>query len=160
METSEKALFLEAARAPVECIPDPDNAGWMGEYDSFSGLQAVIKHRLHDRSLEQLKKAVELFNYTSDCGLFYSDPAVPAVIKVGNVAEVGPILLERILYRLPADEKSRDESSAFDKDFFPLARVLTTLKEELESPSWVENDLALKLFIYIAALYRAAIQCD
>lgn len=160
LETSEKAVFLKAAGAPDNWVPDPDNAGSIGNHDSFSGLCAVIDHRLDQRSLEQLKEAVDLFNWTIEAGLFCCDTPVQAVIRVGTVVDVAPFLLERILDRLPADKKSQDESNGFDRRFVPLARVMTILKETLESPGWVENELALKLFSYVAALYRDAVQED
>jgi len=51
LEPAEVPVFLKAAGAPDDWTPDPDDASSMGDYDSFSGLRAVIRHRLEQRSL-------------------------------------------------------------------------------------------------------------
>jgi hypothetical protein len=66
------------------------------------GLRGVIRHRLDQRSLDQIKLAAELFNWTIDCGLFLADTSSKAILRVGHVEEVAPFLLEQILHRLPS----------------------------------------------------------
>jgi hypothetical protein len=82
---SERPLFLSAAGVPVDT-----DAHSVGNYDCFSGLCAVIRHRIKQRSLEQVKSAAELFNWTIDFGLLTCETKSSAVVKVGSVAEVGP----------------------------------------------------------------------
>jgi hypothetical protein len=158
LQPPERAVFLQAAKAP-------DNADFrsIGNYDCFSGLRAVIHHRLDQQSLEQIKLAAKLFNWTIDFGLDCCDTNACAVIRFGTAEEVAPFLLERILNRLPNDAKRgntayQDLSSAFDQRFLPLAPVLTMLKEAAESTDWVENQLALRLFFWIAEMYKAEVE--
>jgi hypothetical protein len=158
LQPPEVAVFLTAAGAPDDAdFPSIEN------YDCFSGLRAVIHHRLDQRSLEQIKLAAELFNWTIDVGLDCCDTNACAVIRVGSAEEVAPFLLERILNRLPNDAKRgnpayQDLSSAFDQRFLPLAPVLTMLKETVESTDWVQNQLALRLFFWIAEMYKVEVE--
>src|SRR5580704_16226147 len=64
LDLPEVSLFLKAAEAP-----NNTDCSTIGDYDCFSGLCAVIRHRLEQRSLEQIKLAAELFNWTIECGL-------------------------------------------------------------------------------------------
>ena len=124
-------------------------------YDCFSGLCAVIRHRLDQRSLEQIKLAAELFNWTIEFGLFSCDTNARASIRVGSAEDVASFLLERILNRLSGDPKRGDPThqarpNSFELRFLHLAPVLTMLKETVESADWVQNQLALRLFFWIA----------
>ncbi len=158
LEPSEAAVFLKAAGAP-------DNADFRSieNYDCFSGLSAVIRHRLDQRSLEQIKLAAELFNWTIECGLFLADTTSQAVIRVGSVEEVAPFLLERILNRLSSTAKQRNPAyqvppSDLERRFLPLAPVLEMLKETVESADWVQNQLALRIFFWIADMYKVEVE--
>jgi hypothetical protein len=158
LKPSEVAVFLKTAGAP-----DGADFGSIESYDCFSGLRAVIRHRLDQRSLEQIKLAAELFNWTIDCGLDRCDTNACAVIKVGSPEEVAPSLLGRILNRLPGDAKRGNSAyqygpSAFEQRFLPLAPVLTMLKETVESAYWVQNQLALRLFFWIADIYQEEVE--
>jgi len=82
-------MFLKAAGAATE---DADFSS-IENYDCFSGLCAVIRHRLDQRSLEQIKLAAELFNWTIDFGLDSCDTNAHAVLRVGSVEDVAPFLL-------------------------------------------------------------------
>jgi hypothetical protein len=42
--------------------------------------------------------------------------------------------------------------------FLPLVPVLTMLKETTESAGWVQNQLALQLFFWIAEMYRVELE--
>jgi hypothetical protein len=163
LEPSEKAVFLKAAGAPDDWDPGPDNASSMDDYDSFSGLRAVIRHRLDQRSLEQINLAADLFNWTIEFGLFCCDTNAHAVLRVGFVEEVAPFLLERILNRLPDEARQRDPRhrappSAFEQRFLPLAPMLTMLRETVGSAGWVQNQLALNLFFWIAEMYKVEVE--
>ncbi len=109
-----------------------------GEVHRFSGLFAVIRHRLDQRSLDQLKLAAELFKWTIEFGLFLCDTTGHATIKVGSGADVAPCLLGRILSPLPDDSGQKNPArqvppSDFEQRFLPLAPVLTMLNETIES---------------------------
>jgi hypothetical protein len=158
LQSSELAMFLKEAGAPV----DADFSS-IENYDRFSGLRAVIRHRLERRSLDQVKLAAELFNWTIDYGLSCCDTNACAVIRVGSAEEVAPFLVERILNRLPNDAKRgnsayRNLSSAFEQRFLLLAPVLTMLKETVESVDWIQNQLALRLFLWIAEMYKLEVE--
>jgi hypothetical protein len=157
LEPSEVAVFLKAAGAP-------DDADFTSSenYDCFSGLRAVIRHRLDQRSIEQIKLAAELFNWTIECGMDLCDTKACAVIRVGSAEEVAPFLLGRILNRLPGDAKVGNsayqyEPTTFEQRFLPLAPVLTMLKEAVESADWIQNQLALRLFFWIADIYKVEV---
>jgi hypothetical protein len=157
LQPPDVALFLKAAEAP-----DSTDFTTIENYDCFSGLCAVIRHRLEQRSLDQIKLAAELFNWTIDCGLFLADTKAQAVLRVGSVEEVAPFLLERILNRLPSNAKQRNPAyqvppSDFEQRFLPLAPVLWMLKETVESADWVQNQLALRIFFWIADMYKAEV---
>lgn len=159
---SEKTVFLQAARAPDDWAPDPDNADSMDDYDSFSGLRAVIRHRLKQNSLEQIKLAADLFNWTIEFGLFCCDTNAHAVLRVGSVEEVAPFLLERILNRLPDEARQRDPGyrappSGFEQRFLPFAPMLTMLRETIGAAAWVQNELAVNLFFWIAGMYKVEV---
>jgi hypothetical protein len=160
LQPCEKAVFLKAAGAP-----DDADFRSIENYDCFSGLRSIIRYRLDQRSLEQIKLAAELFNWTIDFGLFLCDTKASAVIRIGSLEEVGPSLLERILSRLP-DENERghrahgDLSGAFEQRFLPLVQVLKMLKETVESSNWVQNQLALRLFFWIAEMYKAEVETE
>jgi hypothetical protein len=158
LQPPEVAVFLKAAGAP-------DDADFLSihNYDCFSGLCAVIRHRLDQRSFEQVKLAAELFNWTVDFGLLSCDTNVHFVLRVGSVEEVASCLLERILNRLPDDAKQEDpayqaQTSAFEQRFLPLAPVLTMLKETVDSADWVQNQLALRIFFWVAETYKAELE--
>ena len=158
LDPPEVALFLKAAEAP-----DNTDYSTIGDYDCFSGLCAVIRHRLEQRSLEQIKLAAELFNWTIECGLDRADTKAQAVIRVGSVEEVAPILLDRILNRLSSNAMHRNPAyqappSDFEQRFLPLAPVLTMLKETVESADWVQNQLALRIFFWIADMYKVEVE--
>ena len=159
LQPSEVALFLKAAEAP-----DDTDFSSIENYDCFSGLRAVIRHRLDQRSLEQLKAAAELFHWTMDCGLSFGDTNSRAVIRVGCAEEVAPFLLERILDQLP-DEIQRQKDRAYgfppsdiEQRFLPLAPLLTILKETVEIPGWAQNQLALRIFCWVADIYRSELE--
>ncbi len=157
LEPSETAAFLKAAGAP-----DGADFSSIENYDCFSGLCAVIRHRLEQRSLEQIKLAAELFNWTIECGLFLADTKAQAVLRVGSVGEVAPFLLERILNRLPSNAKQRNPAyqvppSDFEQRFLPLAPVLGMLKETVESADWGQNQLAIRIFFWIADMYKVEV---
>jgi hypothetical protein len=107
LEPSEAAAFRKAAGAPEDT-----DFSTIGNYDCFSGLCAVIRQRLEQRSLEQIKLAAELFNWTIECGLFLADTKAQAVLRVGSVGEVAPFLLDRILNRLSSNAKHRSPAYA------------------------------------------------
>lgn len=158
LQPPEVAVFLKAAGAP-----DDADFRSIENYDCFSGVRAVIRHRLDQRSLEQIKLAAELFNWAIDFGLSCCDTKACAVIRVGSVEEVAPFLLERILNRLPDDAKRGDPAyqarpSGFEQRFLPLAPVLTMLKETVGSAGWVQNQVALKLFFWIAEMYKVEVE--
>jgi hypothetical protein len=96
LQPSEVAVFLKAAGAPGSV-----DFRSIENYDCFSGLRAVIRHRLDQGSLDQIKLAAELFNRTIDFGLDCCNTNACAVIRVGSAEKVAPFLLERILNRLP-----------------------------------------------------------
>ena len=161
LEPAEVPVFLKAAGAPDDWAPDPDDADSINNYDSFSGLGAVIRHRLDQRSLEQIKLAAELFNWTIDFGLDCSGTNSHAVLRVGSVEEVAPFLLERILNRLAADVERDPAIQAWPSGvarFLPLAPLLTMLKETVESAEWVQNQLALSIFVWIAEMYKVEVE--
>jgi hypothetical protein len=154
---SETAVFLKGAGAPENADFDS-----VENHHCFSGLCAVIRHRLAQRSLEQIKLAAELFNWTIDFGLSCCDTNARAVIRVGSVQEVAPDLLERILDRLPDETEQGNPAYPFrpsrlEQRFLPLVPVLTMLRETVESPDWDQNQLAVRIFIWIAKMYKAEI---
>ena len=157
LKPSEVAVFLKAAGAP-----DRANFRSIKNYDCFSGLCAVIRHRLDQRSLEELKLAAELFTWTIDFGLSLCDTAAHAVLRVGSVEHVAPFLLERILSRLPDDCRqgaaSQSQPHGFEQRFLPLAPVLNMLKETVECAGWVQNQLALRIFFWVAEMYKMQVE--
>ena len=158
VEQPEVAVFLKAVGAP-----DDADYSSIENYDCFSGLCAVIRHHLDQRSLEQLKLAAKLFNWTIDCGLFLCDTTGHAVIKVGSAADVAPFLLDRVLSRLPDDTRQKNPAhqappSDFEQRFLPHAPVLTMLKETVESADWVQNQLALRIVFWVAEMYKAQVE--
>ena len=48
--------------------------------------------------------------------------------------------------------------SDFERRFFPLAPVLIMLNEAVESENWTQNELALKLFCWIADSYKLSLE--
>jgi hypothetical protein len=157
MEASEVPVFIRVAGF----VEDDDSST---EYcDSFSGLRAVIRRRVDQFSFEQIKMAAALFNWTIDFGLDLCDAQASAEIRIGSVEEVAPLLLKRILNRLPDDRmlgNAADHTSptCVVQRFLPLVPVLTMLKETIESPGWVQNQLALQLFFWIAEMYRVELE--
>src|ERR1017187_5498657 len=122
---TETAVFLKGAGAPADA-----DLSSVENYNPFSGLCAVIRHRLEERSPEQVKRAAELFNWTIDFGLSSCDTKACAAVRVGSVEEVAPLLLDRILNRAPDDPKRRDQRcqarlSGIEQRFLPLAPLLT-----------------------------------
>lgn len=127
----------------------PENADFQSikNYDCFAGLCAVIRHRLGQQSLERIKQAAELFNWTIEFGLFCCDTKARTELRVGSVVEVGPVLLDRILNRLPDEDQQRNPASEFpptrlEQRFLPLAPLLTMLKESVEAPIGARISLA------------------
>jgi hypothetical protein len=158
LESSEVTVFLKAAGAP-----DDADFSSIENYDCFSGLRGVIRHRLEKRSLEQTKLAAELFNWTIDFGLSSYDTSAHAVVRVGSVEEVAPFLLERILNRLSSNTIHRNPAyqappSDFEQRFLPLAPILEMLQETVESADWVQNHLALRIFFWVAGMYKVEIE--
>ena len=158
LEPSEVMVFLKAAGAP-----DDTDFSSKENHDCFSGLRGVIRHRLDQRSLDQIKLAAEMFNWTIDCGLFLADTDAKAILRVGPVEEVAPFLLERILHQLPRNDKQRNPAylpppSRLEKRFLPLAPVLTMLQDAVESADWVQNDLALRIFFWMVEMYKAEVE--
>jgi hypothetical protein len=158
LEPSEMEIFLKAVNAP------DDTVFCSIDYDCFPGLCAVIRHRLEQRSMEHIKLAAELFNGTMAFGLFFCDNNPNAVIRIGSAEDVAPILLERILNRLRDDATQRTEtyeaspSSSVELRFLPLAPVLMMLKETVQLPDWVQNQLALRIFFWIVEMYKAEVE--
>jgi hypothetical protein len=160
LQPSEVAAFLKAAGAP-----DDSDFRSIENYDCFCGLRAVIRHRLDQHSFEEIKLAAELFNWTIDFGLSGCDTNACAVIRIGSAEEVAPFLLQRILNRLLNDFKRgnpayQDRPSAFEQRFLPLAPMLTMLKETVESADWIQNQLALRLFFWIAEMYKVEVESE
>jgi hypothetical protein len=158
LKPSEFPVFLKAAGAPDE-IDDSS----IDNYDCFSGLCAVIRHRLGLRSFEELKLAAELFNWAIDCALFLCDTTGHAIIKLGCVADVAPFVLERILSRLRTDAKHRDpahqpQPNAFEQRFIPFAELVSMLRETVESTDWMRNQLALEIFFWILSMYKVEVE--
>jgi hypothetical protein len=157
LQQPDVAVFLKAAGAPDEA-----DYSSIENYDCFSGLRAVIRYRLDQRSLEQLTLAAELFNWTIDFGLSLCDTTGCAVIKVGSVADVAPFLLERMLSRIPDDTKQwavyQAQPGGLEHCFLPLTEVLSMLKETVESAGWVQNQLALEIFFWIVNIYKVQVE--
>ena len=53
-------------------------------------------------------------------------------------------------YRVP--------QSDFEQQFLPLAPVLGMLKDAVESEDWVQNQLALRIFFWIADMYKVEVE--
>jgi hypothetical protein len=156
----EAAVFLKGAGAPEAADFDS-----IENYDCFSGLCAVIRHRLAQKSLEQIELAGELFNWTIDFGLFCCDTKACAVIRIGSVVEIGPDLLERILSRLPNEDHQTNPAleippSRLEQRFLPLAPLLTMLKETVGRPDWGQNQLAVQILAWIANLYKVEVEYE
>ena len=157
---SEAVVFLKGAGAPEDAGFDS-----IENYDCFSGLRAIIRHRLDQQSLEQIKLAAELFNWTIDFGLFCCDTKACAVIRIGSVVEVGPDLLERILRRLPDEGQQRNPAlqlppSRLEQRFLPLAPLLTMLKETVDASDWDQNQLAIRILAWIANVYKSEVEYE
>ena len=159
---SEVAVFLKGAGAPENADFDS-----IPQHHCFPGLRAVIRHRLEQRSLEQIELAADLFNWTIEFGLFCCQTTACAVIKIGSVVEVAPDLLERILDlvqdRLSDDAEHRKlalplRPSCFGQRFLPLAPLLTMLKETVEVPGWEQNELAVRFLVWILDLYKLEVE--
>jgi hypothetical protein len=97
-------------------------------YDCFSGLLAVIRHRLAQATIGQLKQAAQLFNWTVESGLFLCDcdADAGATVCVGKPIEVAPFLLDRIVHRLPETMPSSRGSMEFEKKCMPFPHLLKT----------------------------------
>ena len=157
---SETAVFLKGAGAPENADFDS-----IENYDCFSGLCAVIRHRLDQRSLELVNLAAELFNWTIDFGLFCCDTRARAVIRVGSIVDVAPNLLARILERLPDEAEQKNPSFQFrpsrlEQRFLLLEPLLTMLKETVDAPNWDQNQLAVRILVWIADMYREELVHD
>ncbi len=48
--------------------------------------------------------------------------------------------------------------SDFEQRFLPLAPVLGMLKETVESADWVQDQLALRIFFWIAGTYKLEVE--
>ena len=67
--------------------------------------------------------------------------------------------LERILDRLPDETEQGSPAYPFrpsrlEQRFLPLVPVLTMLRETVESSDWAQNQLAVRLFTWIANMYK------
>jgi hypothetical protein len=154
-EPSEKMVFLRAAAAP----DDADRCN-LENYDCFSVLLAVIRHRLAQATIDQLKQAAQLFNWTVESGLFLCDADAGATVCVGNPIEVAPFLLDRIVHRLSETVPSWHESTEFEQKLMPFSPVLPMLKEALKSRADGDRVLALNLFFWIGKLYQSVVEND
>jgi len=157
---SEAAVFRAGARAPADADLDS-----IEKHRLFRGLRAVIRHRLDRRSLEQVQLAAALFNWTIEFGLFNCHTESCAVVRVGTAEEVAPSLTERILDRVRDDSDrgyphSQVRSTLVEKRFLPFRPLLTMLKETMESENWAENQLAVRIFFWIAEMYKSMIKED
>jgi hypothetical protein len=157
---SETPLFLSAAGAPIDT-----DVSSVEDYDCFSGLCAVIRHRIKQESLEQVKSAAELFNWTIDFGLLTSETGASSVIKVGSVEEVAPSLLDRLLQRLTAPPRCRPESfeeslSQPERRLLVLRPMLIMLAETVQSEHWAENQLAVRILSWVAETYKVLLESE
>jgi hypothetical protein len=98
----------------------------------------VIRQRLEERSLEQIKLAAELFNWTIECGLFLADTKAQAVLRVGSVGEVAPFVLDRILNRLSSNAKHRNPAYQVPPSDFEIPSACTDAGDVL-LPRTVSN---------------------
>jgi hypothetical protein len=151
----EKPVFLRAAGAPADT-----DFGEIENYDCFSGLCAVIRYRLDQRSLGDLKEAAELFNWTIDFGLFCCDTKASAVVRMGSADDVAPYLLERILNRLPNGSQGNDpfhpsRLGGVERRLLPFVPIMRILKEAAESGSLLHNEVALRILYLIVDAYKA-----
>lgn len=85
------------------------------------------------------------------------------MVRVGSVAEVGPDLLERILGRLSDEGAQRSPALQFppsrlEQRFLPLAPLLTMLKETVEAPGGEQNQLAVRILVWIANMYKEEVE--
>lgn len=152
---SERPVFLKAADAPA----DADFSD-IGNHDCFSGLRAVIRHRLDQRSPESLSDAAELFNWTIDFGLSSCDTGASAFVRMGTVDDVAEALLERIADRLPNPHVSDLAAQAtrisnMERSFLPFAPVIEILREHVKAGSWSQDEVALRILYVILEIYRA-----
>jgi hypothetical protein len=89
-------------------------------------------------------------------------PLVAAELGDSQDAARAPNLLERILDRLPDETEQGNPAYPFrpsrlEQRFLLLVPVLTMLRETVESPDWDQNQLAVRIFIWIAKMYKAEI---
>jgi hypothetical protein len=157
LSPSEAAVFRKAAGAHL----DTDSQR-LEHSDCFTGLCTVIRQRLEQPSLAQIKGAAELFNWTMDSGLACCDGNPNAIVRVGNVKEVAPFLFERILYCVHHEAAFRasthqDQMSGVEQRFGSMVPLLTMLRGCFESGDSVGNELAIKLFFWIAEKYQAEV---
>jgi hypothetical protein len=153
LSPTETNVFLKGAGAA-----DIADVRSINNHDRLPGLFAVIRHRLDQRSLEQIKSAADLFNWTIACGLAGCDSNSCAVVRVGSVEEIAPLLLDWILYRIENDPEgmgadSTPRLSAMAQRFLPFVPLLTMIKETVMSENWVQNQLAIRIFFWIANMY-------
>jgi hypothetical protein len=129
-------------------------------YNCFAGLCAVIRERLKDEAVDNIRGAAELFNWTIDVGMSSCPENAGAFIEVGSVADVAPLVIERILNRLAHDAKRQRgvgaTPSAFAKTFGPIEDVLKILEKAMKGSDWTSQEVALELFYWIAGKYRSA----
>jgi hypothetical protein len=156
LDPGEMSVYLEAAGADGNA--DVDMAD-----DCFAGLRGVISHRLEGGSLQQTKRAAELFNWTIECGLSQADANVRVEVRVGRVEEVAPLLIDRILHRLQSITEGQKGThdlceNSFERSFAPLAPVLELVKATAESAGGASDQLALKILAWIVALYKAGLE--
>jgi hypothetical protein len=72
-------------------------------------------------------------------------------------------LLDRILSRLSSNAMHRNPAhqlppSDLEQRFLPLAPVLEMLRGAVESADWVQNQLALRMFFWIAGMYKGEVE--
>ena len=158
LRPSELSVFLKGAGAPIDL-----DFSSIKDYDCFSGLSAVIRHRLDQQSLEQIKLAAGLFNWTVDFGLSLCDERACAVVQVGCTETVAPFLLDRILIRFPDDRKNLEllyegRLGRIEQRFLPVAPVVRMLRDAVGAPGWTRDDLALRLFCWITDVYKEEVE--
>lgn len=59
------------------------------------------------------------------------------------------------MHRNPAHQPP---PSDFEQRFLPLTPVVTMLKETVESANWTRNQLALRIFFWIADMYKMEVE--
>ena len=144
LKDDEVSVFLKAADVPMDCDPDEK----FEAYNNFSGLVAVIRHRMQANTLESLRSAAELFNWTVDFGLNGCDGAA-ASIAIGTLPQLAFSLIQRITWVTnphpflpPADTHVQ-----------ALRLVLQLLESETHTLFWTQNEFAVRSLVELANHY-------